>query len=73
MLFLKNLRLLLFQMKIEILGVAKNSSGGTPKNFANYFVIEFSQKFYDYGVWSGSGFKSKNTKLKETCRIVLIF
>ena len=62
--FFKKSEIIVIPDENRILGVAKNSSGGTPKNFANYFVIEFSQKFYDYGVWSGSGFKSKNTKLK---------
>ena len=62
--FFKKSEIIILPDENKILGVAKNSSGGTPKNFANYFVIEFNQKFYDYGVWSGSGFKSKNTKLK---------
>ena len=60
--FFKKSEIIIIPDENKILGVAKNSSGGTPKNFANYFVIEFNQKFYDYGVWSGSGFKSKNTK-----------
>tara|TARA_B100001027_G_scaffold38232_1_gene23957 strand:+ start:6771 stop:9077 length:2307 start_codon:yes stop_codon:yes gene_type:complete len=62
--FFKKSEIIIIPDENKILGVAKNSSGGTPKNFANYFVIKFSQKFYDYGVWSGSGFISKNTKLK---------
>ena len=62
--FFKKSEIIIIPDENKILGIAKNSSGGTPKNFANYFVIEFSQKFYDYGVWSGSGFISKNTKLK---------
>ena len=55
--FFKKSEIIILPDENKILGVAKNSSGGTPKNFANYFVIEFNQKFYDYGVWSGSGFK----------------
>ncbi len=62
--FFKKSEIIIIPDENKILGMAKNSSGGTPKNFANYFVIEFSKKFYDYGVWSGSGFISKNTKLK---------
>ena len=62
--FFKKSEIIVLPDENKILGIAKNNSGGTPKNFANYFVIEFNQKFYDYGVWSGSGFISKNTKLK---------
>lgn len=36
----------------KIIGIARNSHGGTPDNFGNYFVIQFDQPFSDYGVWS---------------------
>ena len=36
----------------KIIGIARNSHGGTPDNFGNYFVIQFDQPFSGYGVWS---------------------
>lgn len=35
----------------KIVGFCKNSNGGTPDNFANYFVISFDRSFDDFGVW----------------------
>lgn len=36
----------------KIVGMACNNHGGTPDNFANYFIIQFDQPFSSYGVWS---------------------
>lgn len=35
----------------KIVGFCKNTTGGTPDNFANYFVICFDRSFEDFGVW----------------------
>lgn len=35
----------------KIIGYCKNTSGGTPNNFANYFVICFDRSFDDFGTW----------------------
>ena len=48
----------------KIIGIARNSRGGTPDNFGNYFVIKFDQSFSDYGVWSDSEIQHHITKLK---------
>ncbi|MGB0367414.1 MAG: GH92 family glycosyl hydrolase [Flavobacteriaceae bacterium] len=47
----------------RIYGVSKNSSGGTPENFANYFVIEFDTPFDTSGTWNGSGEKFNEKSL----------
>lgn len=36
----------------RIIGFCKNSNGGTPDNFANYFIIDFDQEFTGFGVWN---------------------
>ena len=53
--FFKKSEIIIIPDENRILGVAKNSSGGTPKNFANYFVIEFNRPFKKSGVWDGRG------------------
>jgi predicted alpha-1,2-mannosidase len=47
----------------KIIGIARNSRGGTPDNFGNYFVIQFDQPFSDYGVWSDQKIQRGVTKL----------
>lgn len=46
-----------------IYGISKNNSGGVPKNFSNYFVIEFKTPFDSHGTWNGSGEVFRNKKL----------
>jgi predicted alpha-1,2-mannosidase len=36
----------------KVIGIACNNHGGTPDNFANYFIIQFDRPFSSYGVWS---------------------
>ncbi len=36
----------------RIIGIARNTSGSTPLNFANYFVIQFDSPFKSFGVWT---------------------
>jgi predicted alpha-1,2-mannosidase len=38
----------------KVIGIARNSHGGVPKDFGNYFVIAFDQPFAAYGVWSNA-------------------
>ncbi len=48
----------------KIIGIARNSRGGTPDNFGNYFVIQFDQPFAEYGVWSGKKIQQGVIKLE---------
>jgi len=36
----------------KVVGYCRNNSGGTPENFANYFVLQFDQPFESFGVWN---------------------
>jgi predicted alpha-1,2-mannosidase len=36
----------------KIIGISRFNHGGTPPNFANYFVVQFDQPFQAYGTWS---------------------
>lgn len=36
----------------KIVGISRYRHGGTPDNFANYFVVEFDQPFAAYGTWT---------------------
>lgn len=47
----------------RIYGISKNSSGGTPENFANYFVIEFDTPFHKAGTWNGDGERFETNSL----------
>lgn len=38
-----------------IVGYVSNSSGGTPKNFKNHYVLRFDRPFASYGIWDGNG------------------
>jgi len=35
-----------------IVGVSRYSHGGTPENFANYFIVKFDQPFEAFGTWT---------------------
>lgn len=48
----------------KIIGIARNSRGGTPDNFGNYFVIQFDQPFSGFGVWSDDKVQQNVTKLE---------
>lgn len=37
----------------KIIGYNKNANHSVPKDFANYFVIEFDKPFESYGTWTG--------------------
>ena len=39
----------------KIVGFCSNHTGGTPPNFANYFVLAFDADFSDFGVWDREG------------------
>ena len=45
----------------RITGYAKNNSGGTPANFANYFVLEFDQPIIEYGICYNNKLYPKQT------------
>lgn len=45
--------------KKRVTGKVLNSSGGTPKNFACYFVIEFSKPFYSFFTWTTDSLKAQ--------------
>ena len=37
----------------KIIGYDRNANHSVPKNFTNYFVIEFDKPFVSYGTWTG--------------------
>lgn len=45
----------------KVVGISRYQSGGTPENFANYFVVEFDQPFEDVGTWSPDSIKRGQT------------
>lgn len=47
----------------KIVGICRNNNGGVPKNFANYFVIEFDQPFAGYGVWTPESIQVDKVKI----------
>lgn len=47
----------------KIVGVSRFNHGGVPKNFGNYFVIEFDQPFVAHGVWSPKTTEAGASKL----------
>ena len=61
--FFKGSEIKIIPEENRIIGTAKNNSGGVPENFANYFIIEFSRPFSDFGTWSGDGEIFSNNEL----------
>ena len=61
--FFKESKIKIIPEENKVIGVAKNNSGGVPKNFANYFIIEFDTPFNDYGTWNGDGEIFSNNEL----------
>ena len=48
----------------RVTGWCKNSSGGTPKNFAQYFVVEFDKPFETYNLWNNDTLKFSKTAIE---------
>ena len=61
--FFKNSSIKVLKEESKIIGIAKNSSGGTPENFSNYFIIEFNTPFDEFGTWDGEGNIYSNNEL----------
>jgi len=47
----------------RIVGYVKNNSGGVPKDFACYFVIEFDKNFLSYNVWDNNSIRALRREL----------
>ena len=41
----------------RVIGWSRNNSGGTPKDFATYFIIEFDKPFDTYSIWDNESLK----------------
>ncbi len=50
----------------RIVGFCKNNSGGVPKNFANYFIMEFDKPFVSYTLWNKDSLNSNKKEIKGT-------
>lgn len=48
----------------RIVGFCKNNSGGVPKNFATYFVIEFDRPFASSTLWNKDSLNSSKKEIK---------
>lgn len=48
----------------RIVGFTKNNSGGVPKNFACYFVIEFDKPFLSYTLWNQDSLNSSKREIQ---------
>ena len=48
----------------RIIGWAKNNSGGTPKNFAVYFVLEFDKPFDSFSIWDEGSIKTLQREIE---------
>lgn len=46
----------------KVVGYCQNSSGGTPLNFRNYFVLVFDTDFETYGTWKNGHFAEGTTQ-----------
>ncbi len=42
----------------RVVGIAKNNSGGAPKDFAMYFVIDFDKPFETFTLWNNDSLKT---------------
>ncbi|AZQ65364.1 glycoside hydrolase family 92 protein [Flammeovirga pectinis] len=55
----------------KIIGYVTNNHGGVPKNFANYYVIQFDKEFTTQGTWNGKeATASKELKADRTAGYV---
>ena len=50
----------------KVYGVSRYNFGGVPKNFANYFVLQFDQPIKAFGVWAPDETHSGETTLEGT-------
>ena len=48
----------------RIIGWAKNNSGGTPKNFAIYFVVDFDKPFDNFSIWDEGSIKTLQREIE---------
>ncbi len=48
----------------RIVGFCKNNSGGVPKNFAAYFILEFDKPFLNYTLWNQDSLNSSRKEIK---------
>ena len=47
----------------RVIGWCRNSSGGTPKEFAHYFVAEFDKPFDTFTLWNNDTLKTSQTSI----------
>lgn len=64
--FFKNSTIKIDHENKRIYGISRNNSGGTPENFANYFIIEFDTPFDEAGTWNSDGVKFNKKYLSGT-------
>ncbi len=48
----------------RIVGFCKNNSGGAPKNFATYFVLEFDKPFTSHTLWNKDSLNSTKKEIR---------
>lgn len=48
----------------RIIGWCKNNSGGAPKNFASYFVIDFDKPFDSFTLWNNDSLKTLQREIE---------
>lgn len=48
----------------RIIGWCKNNSGGTPKDFATYFVLEFDKPFDSFSLWNNDSVKTLQREIE---------
>lgn len=48
----------------RIIGISRNNSGGTPKNFAMYFVVDFDKPFDSFTLWNNDSLKTLQREIE---------
>lgn len=48
----------------RIIGIARNNNGGTPKNFATYFVVDFDKPFDSFTMWNDDSLKTLQREIE---------
>lgn len=52
------------QSQQRIIGWSKNNSGGTPKGFTTYFVVEFDKPFDSFTLWNNDSLKTMQGEIE---------
>lgn len=48
----------------RVVGICRNNSGGTPKDFAMYFVIDFDKPFDSFSLWNNDSLKTLQREIE---------